>query len=299
MIARNIIRSRGGALLHRIWFGLAVLLGLAGPSVQAGLPLLTERSSPHDLAVTGRIEGAPPGSTRYVRWSDLRALPTHKLVLEGEFVAGEQTMTVVYLSDVWKALPRGRGADTVLATCTDGYASVYTEAFVAEYRPFVILEINGTGPESWPPPGINYNPGPYVIFVSTKVAASVAGILDVGHKRPWGVSKIELANYEERYAAIHQGRWSKLSPRAAQGRQIWINSCASCHQGPGGIFGGTKSDRPFEVLAAHAGYNQAYFRRYVRDPQGVVSGAKMEAHPHYSDAQLDALIAFITAEPGT
>jgi hypothetical protein len=63
---------------------------------------------------------------------------------------------------------------------------------------------------------------------------------------PGAFPEIELANYEERYAAIHQGRWSQVSPRAVQGRQIWINSCASCHQGPGGIFGGTKSDRPFE-----------------------------------------------------
>lgn len=109
MIARNISRSRGGALRRRLWFGLAALLGLVSPAVQAGLPLLAERSSPFDLAVTGRLEGAPPGSTRFVRWSDLRALPTHKIVMEGEFVAGEQTMTVVYLSDVRKALPARPG----------------------------------------------------------------------------------------------------------------------------------------------------------------------------------------------
>lgn len=266
---------------------------------RAGLPLHAERSSPFDLTVTGRLEGVPAGSARYVRWADLRALPTHRLVLDGEFVKGEQVMTVVYLSDVWNALPKAKGADTVLATCTDGYTSVYTQPFIAENRPFVILEINGAGPDAWPPPGITYNPGPYVIFVSTKVASTVGTLLDVGHKRPWGVAAIELANYEERYAAIHRGRWSRLSERATEGRQIWINSCASCHQGPGGIFGGTKSDRPFEVLAAHAGYNQAYFKRYVRDPQGVVAGAKMEAHPHYSEGQLDALIAFITAEPGS
>ena len=63
------------------------------------------------------------------------------------------------------------------------------------------------------------------------------------------------------------------------------------------MFAGTKSDRPFEVLAAHAGYNQAYFKNYVRDPKSVSASAKMEAHPHYTDGQLDALMAFITAEP--
>jgi cytochrome c2 len=49
-------------------------------------------------------------------------------------------------------------------------------------------------------------------------------------------------------------------------------------------------------LAAHAAFNQAYFRKYVREPRSVMPGAKMEAHPHYTDTQLDELIAFITAD---
>jgi hypothetical protein len=34
----------------------------------------------------------------------------------------------------------------------------------------------------------------------------------------------------------------------------------------------------------------------VRSPKQVNPNATMEAHPHYTDVQLEALIAFITAD---
>ncbi len=277
---------------------LALLCLTAAWGAHGALALQRERTSPYDLILTGRLAGVPGGEKRYVRWSELRALPTSKLKLAGEFVKGEQELTVVFLTDLWAALPRGAGADTLLATCaSDGYASVYRESFMAGCRPFLVLEINGQGPEKWPPPGLDYNPGPYVISISPGVAPAVAQLIDPGHKKPWGVTTLELANFDERYRGSFSGRWAALSARAVAGREIWINSCASCHRGPAGTFGGTKSDRTFEVLAAYAGYNADYFKRYVRNPQGVMAGAKMEPHPHYTDAELDALIAFITAEP--
>lgn len=274
---------------------LVPLVGVA--AAFADLTLHTERSSRFDLEVIGRLAGVPEGQTRFIRWADMRALRTKRLTLTNEFVKGEQQVTALFLQDLWTALPKGEKADTLLAACTDGYASIYRESLFASHQPFFVLEINGGGPESWPPEGFAFNPGPYVISVSAAVAPAVSALLDAGHKRPWGVAKIEVANYDELTRPIFTGRWGALSARAKEGREIWINSCASCHRGPGRMFGGTRSDRPFEVLAAHAGYNQAYFKSYVREPQKVMPGATMEAHPHYTDAQLAALIAFITAEP--
>ena len=210
---------------------------------------------------------------------------------------GEQEVTALWLADLWAALPRTDAADVLLVTCTDGYASVYRPDFIKTYRPILVLEINGEGPEKWPPPGLKFNPGPYVITVAKEIVPAVATLLDAGHKKPWGTAKIEVANFAERYHDAFNGRWAQLSARAQAGREIWINSCASCHRGPGSTFGGTKSDRPFEVLAAHAGYSAEYFKKYVREPKSVMPGAKMEAHPHYSDGQLAEIIAFIVAEP--
>lgn len=282
------------AMSHR-HAALAALFLLAAAGPLRALELHAERSAPLDLALTGMLSGLPAGEARYARWSDLRALPTSKLQMTGEFVEGPQEVTVVYLDDLWKALPVAPGADCVLATCGDGYASVFTSGFIARYRPFLVLEINGKGPGNWPPPGLAFNPGPYVITVSADQVPAAAKYRDVEHKKPWGVTTLEIASYAERYRAVYTGKWADLSAPARDGREIWVNSCASCHQGPGGIFGGTKADRPFEVIAAYAGYDRGYFVKYVRDPKSLVPCAKMEPHPNYGDNDLSHLIAFITS----
>ena len=169
--------------LRRSLLALASL-ALSLPAVSAALELHAARAAPTDLAVTGLLSGAPAGATRFVRWADLAKLPSSKLTLTGEFVPGEQEVTVVFLSDLWAALPRTARADTLLATCADGYASVYRTAFIKNYRPFLVLAINGQGPEKWPPPGLAFNPAPYVISIAPGVAPTVAQLLDPAHKRP-------------------------------------------------------------------------------------------------------------------
>jgi hypothetical protein len=273
---------------------VAALFLVAGAGPARALELHAERSSPYDLGLTGRLSGIPAGETRYARWADLRSLPTSRLTMNGEFVDGPQELTVVFLADLWKALPAGPGADSLLAMCADGYASVFTSDFISRYRPFLVLEINGKGPKDWPPPGLNYNPGPFVISVSASLVPAVGKFRDVEHKKPWGVTTLEVASYAERFGPFYSGRWGNLSEQARDGREIWVNSCASCHQGPAGTFGGTKADRPFEVIAAYAGHARLYFMKYVRDPKSLVPCAKMEPHPHYTDNELSNLIAFIT-----
>jgi cytochrome c2 len=279
--------------LRTVGYALASLaLALAGTAARG---LHDTRTSPIDLALTGRLAGVPAGASRYLRWEDLRKMPTLQVTLDGEFVRGPQTLTVVPLAELWRALPIAHGSDCLLAVCQDGYASVYTTRFILEYRPFLVLAINGQGPEHWPPPGLKFNPGPYVITVSPELAPSVAHYRDVGHKKPWGVVSLEVASYADRFNGVYTGRWANLSARAQAGREIWVNSCASCHQGPAGIFGGSKSGMPFEVVATLAAGDRTFFMRYVRDPKSIVPTAKMEPHPHYTDAELDQLIAFITA----
>jgi hypothetical protein len=282
-------RRRRAWVLALVLLWPSVVLGARAPQ----LPLYAERSSDLDLVLTGLLAGADPGARRYARWADLARLPRTKLRLTGEFVPGEQEVTVVFLSDLWAALPVLSAADTLLATCSDGYAAVYPTPFIRDYRPFLVLEINGQGPEKWPPAGLRFNPGPYVISVSPSVVPAVAELVDAGHKRPWGVTTLEIARLESRFGAMFGGSWAGAGVAERRGRELWIHSCASCHRGPEEVFGGTKSDRPFALLAAQARDAPDYFRRYVTDPKGVVPTAKMEAHPHYTEAQLAALTAFV------
>jgi cytochrome c2 len=274
------------------------VVGLLGGSLSAQeLALSPQRTSPFDLALTGKLQGLPADGVRYVAWSQLRALPVKKIRIDGEFFTGEQEVTVLFLDELWQHLPRADGADTLLGQCNDGYASVFTRDFIAHYRPFLVLEINGAGPSHWPPPGMKYNPGPYVISISAGLQADVARLIDAGHKKPWGVTTIEVASFAERFRGVQTGPYATVTPEIAAGRDLWINSCACCHEGPGKIFGGTKSGQPFAVLRAIAASDPVFFKRYVREPQAVSPSAKMEAHPHYSEAQLDALIAFIRRAP--
>lgn len=275
--------------------GVLGLASAATPEAAAALPLHEAAAGPHDLALSGRLEGIGAEETRWVRWADLRALPTREIEVEGEFVPGPQRVTVVFLDEVLKNLPVAAEADTVLADCTDGYASIFTREFIAKWRPFLVLEINGAGPEAWPPAGLKFNPGPFVISVSDVVAPGVGALLDVSHKRPWGVNRLRFVREREEFAPFASGPWASLSPAALRGRELWVNSCYSCHKGPGEQVGGTKGGRPFAVIQAYAQHNAAYFRRYVRDPKGLNPSAKMEPHPHYTDAQLAELIAFVTA----
>lgn len=277
-------------LLH----AAAALCMLASAPAAHALDLHEERTSPFDLAVKGSVAGVPEGATRYARWSDLRVLPTSRVTLNGEFIKGANVVTVVFLTDVWKALPISADADTILATCSDGYASVYTSGFVSTYKPFLVLEIDGKGPKDWPPPGQSFNPAPFVITVSPDLAAGAPKFLDIEHKKPWSVTTLEFARYGDRFRGIYSGKWASLGADAAAGREIWVNSCASCHAGPRGTFGGTRADRPFPVIAAYAGADPKFFRKYVRDPKSLVASAAMEGHPWYTDEQLSDLIAFIT-----
>jgi hypothetical protein len=279
----------------RLRRAVVALCAFAAAGQARALELHGERSSPYDLAITGRLAGVASGATRYARWSDLCAMPTSKLTLDGEFVPGPQVVTVVFLDDLWKALPVAAGADTFLAKCSDGYASVFTSEFIATYKPFLILEINGKGPKDWPPPGLTYNPGPYVVSVSASVAPSSAKYRDLEHKKPWGVTSLEVASYADRFSAIYAGAFTSLSATARDGREIWVNSCASCHEGPSGIFGGTKAARPFQLIAAFALHDRTFFEKYVRDPKSLVPSAQMEPHPHYTDAEMAGIEAFIAA----
>jgi len=242
------------------------------------------------------IAGSAGDGVFYARWADLRALPVEKIWVTDEFRPGSQELTVLFLSDLLVALPVTKGADVVLATCNDQYASVYRFDFIAQYRPFLVLEIDGKGPDQWPLPGMANDPGPYAILVSPVVVPDAANLLDLSHKKPWGVVAIETRRFSEAFQGVYVGRWATLSRRASEGRDIWINSCASCHPGPNSTFGGVKSGQPFAVLEALAAGNPAFVKGYVRDPKSLNPNAKMEPHAYYSDAQLNALIAFILAE---
>lgn len=289
--------STWGGILIRLTRGTPLLL-LCSLAVRAGsLALLPGPGGSYDLRISGLLAGAPAGTPLHVPRAALWALPKTDVDVTGEFGTQAKVAKVVLLEDLLKALPLAPGADLVLADCKDGYMGVYPLDFIRRYHPFLILQLDGIGPEGWPPPGLRYNPGPYVATVSEHLAPGVGAFRDVEHKKPWGVIGLRVTSRAAAFGGFTRGRWASLPPAAADGREIWIHSCASCHPGPDGVAGGTKSGLPFAVPVAVAGGNAAFFRQYVRNPTSLNPAAKMEPHPHYTDAELGELIAFLTAGP--
>jgi cytochrome c2 len=121
--------------------------------------------------------------------------------------------------------------------------------------------------------------------------------MDIEHKKPWAVTTIEVASHSDKFKGFYSGKWASLSPSAQAGRQIWVNSCASCHAGPRGHVrrheGGAALPGAGRLCRLRPGL---FSEKYVRDPKSLVASAKMEAHPHYTDANFADLIAFITAD---
>jgi len=284
----------GGIPIRRArWVPLLLLCSLAAHA--GSLALLPGRGDPNDLPISGLLAGAPAGTPRHVARAALLALPTTDVDVTGEFGTKARVATVVLLEDLLKALPLAPGADLVLADCKDGYMGVYPLEFIRRYHPFLILQLDGIGPAGWPPPGLQYDPGPYVVYVSEKLAPGVGAFRDVEHKKPWGVTGLRVTSLAAAFGGFYRGRRADAPAPAAAGREIWIHSCASCHPGPEGVTGGTKSGLPFAVPVAVAGGNARFFMQYVRNPTSLVPTAKMEPHPHYTDEELGELIAFLTA----
>ena len=113
--ARNSALLAGGACfcarsrpMRSLHVGPGGTGGSRGAAPARALDLQRERASPFDLALSGPSPASRRASPRYARWSDLRALPTAELTLDGEFVKGPQVLTVLFLADLLGRCPSRR-----------------------------------------------------------------------------------------------------------------------------------------------------------------------------------------------
>ncbi|MEE4660369.1 MAG: c-type cytochrome [Halieaceae bacterium] len=259
------------------------------------LTLSRERTSDTDLEVFGLLQGLAAGESGFIAHADLLTLPTETLSLKVDFYLEPSfEVTVVFMDDVLAALPLAEGADTALMHCRDGYLSIFTDSFRRDYRPFFVLQIEGSNPEDWPETLNEQYLGPYFVSVSETLTPAYTDLFDGWSKRPWGAYALEVVNYQDEYAPVYEGAFARLSESAQQGRDMYLNNCMSCHQWEDGHFGGTTSNRVFPVLASTAVYNNDYFRSFVRNPSRYMKGVYMPAHAHYTDADFEKLTDFLS-----
>jgi len=262
--------------------------------------LHTERFSPGDLEIGGQIDGAPPGSTRYIRYEDLLRLPQETYTVSDDVNLPAKTeITGVALETLTHLLAPTSSDSMVIAICDDEYRANYPQSYLAAHHPLLVLRINGKPHNQWPPLKESGNSGPFLIsHPFFKPAFKVLSHEDEA-QIPFGVVRIEFHRESQIYPAIQPpGNWPANSP-VEQGYAIARQDCFRCHNM--GAEGGTLAGRSWLKLAAVAGSNAARFHQIIRDPASVTHGAKMPAHKDYDDATLDALTAYFKtfATPGS
>ncbi len=279
---------------------LATLLCLTLTALTAparALELADQKSAPDDLAVSGDFAAVPAGTVRYARHADLLALPEVTTITEEPSPGmGRHECTVLFTADFLKYVPLAPGADCLLLRCADKWESIYQRDFVTRWNPYILLLMDGKSLDGvlLPAPYDTEKLAPYYTNVSASWHPDFKAA-DYNNVDPTQVVEIVAGNYDAYLKPWFSGKYADLGPEAAAGRAIFLNNCASCHQGPGGNVGGHVSTRPWEVLTAHATYNKSYFVDYVRNPQKYLPGVVMPSHESFTPEMFEKLVAFLSA----
>jgi hypothetical protein len=271
-----------------IWLVLASPWLSVGTNPIAGPPLHLSRQADTDLEVGGDLAGLPPGSTRFIAYKDLLALPlaTYTASDDTNF-DGKTKLAGIALSDLAQML--GAPADTrlVVAICYDGYRANYPTAYLAAHHPVLVLRIDGKPEDNWPKYKGKISMGPYLIS-HPSFAPSFKVLSHTDEPQiPFGVTRIEFRDERVVLGSIApHGQYPPNSPVIA-GYRIAQQNCFRCHNM--GAEGGRMSGRSWQTLGMWAATEPQYFTRYVKDPRAIDPKNHMPAFPQYDAATIEAL----------
>lgn len=279
--------------------GLSLTAGFA--SMHGAGNTYADGPAPDELTLSGAFAGLAPGEKRVLTRAELRALPGIQHRRERPVPPlPEADLELLPIAALLAAHPLAAGADMLVLRAHDRWESFWTMKFVASHKPWLLLAIDGKVPaEGWPRIEAHEEAlAPYHAGVSKSDAPAgwngytpAHGMADVTQ-----VVEIVAVNEARHFAPFRKGPLASPSPLVAEGRRLFLASCVTCHQGPGGV-GGNLSRRPFMILQTHASYNADYFRKFVAEPRQFMPGTIMPAHPHFKPADFNALIAFLKALP--
>lgn len=275
------------------WRGLLVcaVMVSAVTAVAAGpqrLSLMTSRSSPQDLEISGDVPGLTAGASRFVSYAALSQLPqVTASVRNDENFSGPVQLSGISL-DVLLAAMGVDGRDALIAAISnDGYEGHYSVAYRAAHHPFLVLKIDGKEPAQWKagPDGEKYTP--YVVSEPNFVPAfHVLAHKDIA-PIPYGVTGLKLYPEKATLAALQP---KSGGAAAMQGYRIATQNCLRCHSA--GNIGGSKSPFGWPQMGLIAQGNAAAFGKYVVRPNAVNPEANMPPNPDYDAATVAALTAY-------
>ena len=251
----------------------AVLAGCPKPEdPRATLTFVDEGRAPVTLSLKALSQQIPPEELRgwdpyYKKEKRFRALPLAQVLKVGfpsrDALAGVE----------------------LIFRATDGYAAYFRGALAMEeggYVAFEDLDVAG-----WEPIGPQRaNPAPFYVVWKKPEQADLET-----HPRPWQLAKIEIVRFETAYPHTKPGSLGE-NDAAMVGYGLFRDRCFKCHamNREGGRIG-PELNVPQNILEYRP---EAQVRAYIRDPATFRYG-NMPAHPDLTDANLDALIAYLRA----
>lgn len=279
---------------------LLSLIPLTAVNVQTVPSWHDKRQQASDLEVGGALAGLPPGSTRYLTWTELAGMPQTIFTAAGDTnFTGPARIRGVRLEDLARRLAAAPSSAMALAICDDRYLAAYPRDYLAAHHPVLVLEVNGQPPDRWPKAAEDHTSsmGPYMI--SNPAFAPAFKVLSHSDEAqiPWGVVRLEFRDEKTVLGAIAPRGPSANESAVQDGYRIAAQNCFRCHNE--GSEGGQKSGRPWDLLGGRAAASAKEFAAYVRSPAARNPGAQMPANPEYDDATLAALTAYFqTFAPG-
>jgi mono/diheme cytochrome c family protein len=270
----------------------ALLVGLAAhAATPARIALEMQRSSPQDLEISGDVPGIPAGASRFLRYSDLSALPQVSFnVKDDSNFDGPVSLSGVPLDALLKVLGLTGSRQLIAALSSDGYEGHYTAEYRAQHHPFLVLKMGGKDPSQWARGADGEVFAPY--FISHPSFTPASHVLAHVEQPQVPIGVVKLRFYDEDVALAPLKAGAATGP-AAQGYRIAVQSCLRCHRA--GDIGGSKSPFGWPQMALIAQGNASAFGKYIVQPNRVNPEATMPANPKYDAATVAAITAYFQA----
>lgn len=173
----------------------------------------------------------------------------------------------------------------IVLRARDGYTVPFRPALANEPGSYIAVE--DVESPSWDPIGPQKaNPGPFYFVWKEPSQQNLET-----HPRPWQLAQIEIARFEVKFPhTVPTGE--PTGSLAQKGYDLFRDRCFRCHavNREGGRVGPDLS-LPKNVLEYRT---EAEVRAYIKNPLALRYG-NMPPHPDLTDADLDALIGYLSA----